>query len=266
MPVSLTYHKAVNPSTATVDQTTQEAPRKHRRVETNGTAAQHNPQLPILYMPPSHQVFLPHTIASATVEMPPTTQSFVTDQRRPSSAHSKQPTTSQGAAPPFRTFSNAGQTFSAGSSFAPNAAKTGSPSDASDQNVSPTSPFNQNGSQSIPTARPELEHMIVSVNRPKLSSDDMQWTTQFPLNNLSRSKDNTFSISKLSFSRLLGEIYDNLRSQVQEEGLSVVWIMSAIDQLGVVRDDGSLRAVVLDHQNSGQHTVQLYVVREQGEL
>ena len=118
----------------------------------------------------------------------------------------------------------------------------------------------------MPTARPELEHMIVSVNRQKYSSDDMQWTTQLPLNNLSSSKDNAFSISKLSFSLLLGEIYDNLRSQVHEEGLSIVWVMSAIDQLGVVRDNGSLMAVVLDHQNSGQHTIQLYVVREKGEL
>jgi len=116
------------------------------------------------------------------------------------------------------------------------------------------------------SARPELEHMILSVDRQKLSSDDMQWTTQFPLKNLSNSKDNALSISTLFSSRLLGEIYDNLRSQVQEGGLSIVWVMSVIDQLGVVRDDGSLRAAVLDHQNSGQYTIQLYVVREKGKL
>lgn len=265
MPVSSTNQQVGDPSIATDDQTTQ-APRKHPRIEANKPIPQYYPQLPILYMPPSHQVSLPHTIAPATVEMGPTTQPFVTDQRRPSSAHSTQTTNGQGAAPLFRLFSNAGQQFSAGFSFAPNTANTGPPSYASDPNLLPTFPFNHNGSQSIPAARPELEHMIVSVTRQKLSSDDMQWTTQFPLNNLSSSKDNTLSISKLSFSRLLGEIYDNLRSQVQEEGLSIVWVMSAIDQLGVVRDDGSLRAVVLDHQNSVQHIVQLYVVREKGEL
>jgi len=174
--------------------------------------------------------------------------------------------TSQGAASAFPTSSNAGQQFPAGFSFAPNAAQTGPPSYVSDSNVSPTFSLNNNGSYGIPAARPELEHMIVSVNRQKLSSDDMQWTTQFLLKNLSNSKDNAISISTLFFSRLLGEIYDNLRSQVQEEDLSIVWVMSAIDQLGVVRDDGSLRAVVLDHQNSGQYTIQLYVVREKGKL
>ncbi|KAH0284934.1 hypothetical protein KCU62_g7950, partial [Aureobasidium sp. EXF-3399] len=196
--------------------------------------------------------------------MPPTTQPSVSDQRR-SSTHSSRTTTGQEATPAFRTSSNAGQNYFAATSFTPNTAQTGPPSYASDSNVSPTFSLNNNGSHCIPAARPEFEHMIVSVNRQKLSSDDMQWTTQFPLKDLSNSKDNAISISTFFFSRLLGEIYDNLRSQAQEEGLSVVWVMSAIGQLGVVRDDGSLRAVVLDHQNSGQHTVQLYVVREKAE-
>ena len=106
--------------------------------------------------------------------------------------------------------------------------------------------------------------MIVSVNRQKLSSDDMQWTTQFPLEGLRTSKDSPISINKLLFSRLLDEIYDNLRNQVQEEGLSVVWVMSSIDQLGVIRDDSSLRASVLDHQNAGKNKGLLFVVREKG--
>jgi len=266
MPVSLAHQQQAGiPSTATTDQTTQEAPRKHPRIETKRSIPQHYPELPIIYMPPSHQVHLQPTIAPAAAEMPPTTQPSVSDQRR-SSTQSSRTTTGQGAASAFRTSSNAGQQFPAGFSFAPNAAQTGPPSYGSDPNVSPTFSSNNNGSDGIPAARPELEHMIVSVNRQKLSSDDMQWTTQFLLKNLSNSKDNAFSISTLFFSRLLGEIYDNLRSQVQEEGLSIVWVMSAIDQLGVVRDDGSLRAVVLDHQNSGQYTIQLYVVRERGKL
>lgn len=267
MPVSLAHQQqAGNSSTVTADQTSRETPRKHPRIEANRPIAQCHPQLPILYMPPWHQVSLPHTIAPASVEMPPTTQPSVSDLRRASSAQSSQTTTGQGTATPFRASSNASQHFSAGFGFAPNAAKTGPPSYASDPNISPTFPLNKinNGSQGILATRPELEHMIVSVTRQKLSSDDMQWTTQLPLNNLSSSKDNAFSISKLSFSHLLGEIYDNLRSQVQEEGLPIVWVMSTINQLGIVRDDGSLRAAVLDHQNSGQYTVQLYVVREKG--
>ena len=209
MPVSLAHQQqAGSSSTATNDRTTQEAPRKHPRSETKRSIPQYYPQLPILYMPPSHQVFLPHTVASAPVEMPPTTQPSVSDQRR-SSTHSSRTTTDHGAgAAAFRTSSNAGKNYFAASSFAPNTAQTGPPSYASDPNVSPTFSLNNNGSHSMTSARPELEHMILSVDRQKLSSDDMQWTTQFPLKNLSNSKDNALSISTLFSSRLLGEIYD----------------------------------------------------------
>jgi hypothetical protein len=266
MPVSLKHQAAMDHSTATTEQTTQETPRKHRRVEANNPIPQYYPNLPILYMPTSHPVSLPHTIAPTQVKMPPATHPSNSDQRRASSAHSTRTATGHGAVPTRLFPTNAGQHFSAGFGFAPNIAQTGPPSYASDHNVSPTFPLHNNIGQSDPPARPELEHMIVSVNRQKLSSDDMQWTTQFPLENLRSSNDKLFSISKLSFSRLLGEIWDNLRREVQEEGLSVVWVMSAIDQLGVVRDDGSLRAAILDHQNAGKHTIQLYVIREKGKL
>jgi hypothetical protein len=262
-PLPLRHQEADNLSTTMPDQTTGEAPRKHRRVETNIPTPQYYPQLPILYMPSSHQVSFPHTIAPPKVKMPPTTQPSASDQRRASSTHSIRTTTGleipQSNYHPQRPFPGFG--------FGPpSVAQTGPPSYASDHTISPTFPPDKNNDQHKPPARPELEHMIVSVNRQKLSSDDMQWTTQFPLENLLSLNDRSFSISKLSFSRLLGEISDNLRSEVQEEGLSIVWIMSNIEQLGVVRDDGSLRAVILDHQNAGKHTVQLYVVREKGEL
>jgi hypothetical protein len=266
MPVSLKHQAAIDHSTATTEQTTQETPRKHRRVEANNPIPQYYPNLPILYMPTSHPVSLPHTIAPTQVKMPPAAHPSSADQRRASSAHSTRTANGHGAVPTHLFPTNAGQNFHAGFGFAPNIAQTGPPSYASDPNVSPTFPLNNNIGQGDPPTRPELEHMIVSVNRQKLSSDDMQWTTQFPLENLRSSNDKVFSISKLSFSRLLGEIWDNLRREVQEEGLSVVWVMSAIDQLGVVRDDGSLRAAILDHQNAGKHTIQLYVIREKGKL
>ncbi|KAI4856132.1 hypothetical protein E4T45_02414 [Aureobasidium sp. EXF-8846] len=194
--------------------------------------------------------------------MPPTTQPSVSDQRRASSTHSIRTTT--GPEIPQSHFHP--QKPPPGFGWGPpNTTQTGPPSYASDHTVSPTFPPDKNNDQHKPPARPELEHMIVSVNRQKLSSDDMQWTTQFPLENLRSSNDKISSISKLSFSRLLGEISDNLRSEVQDEGLSIVWVVSNIEQLRVVRDDGSLRAVILDHQNAGKHTVQLYVVREKAE-
>jgi hypothetical protein len=266
MPVSLKHRETGDYSTATTEQTTQETPRKHRLVEANIPIPQYYPNLPILYMPPSHQVSLPHTIAPTQVKMPPANHPSNPDQRRASSAHSTRTTTGHGTVPTHLFPTTAGQPFPAGFDFARNIAQTGPPSYASDHNVSPTFPPNNNFGQNDPPARPELEFMIVSVNRQKLSSDDMQWTTQFPLENLRSSNDKVISISKLSFSRLLGEISDNIRSEVQEEGLSIVWVMSAIEQLGVVRDDGSLRAAVLDHQNTGKHTIQLYVIREKGKL
>jgi hypothetical protein len=262
-PLPLRHQQTENSSIAMADQTIGEAPRKHRRVETNTPAPQYYPQLPILYMPSSHQVSFPHTIAPTKVRMPPTNQPAVSDQRRTSSRHSIRTTT--GPEIPQSHFHP--QRPPPGFGFGPpNVAQTGPPSYASDHTISPTFPPDKNNDQHKPPSRPELEHMIVAVNRQKLSSDDMQWTTQFPLENLRSSNDKSLSISKLSFSRLLGEISDNLRSEVNEEGLSVVWVLSNIDQLGVVRDDGSLRAVVLDHQNAGKHTVQLYVVREKGQL
>jgi hypothetical protein len=243
-------------------QTIGEAPWKHRRVETNIPIPQYYPQLPILYMPSSHQVSLPHTIAPVKSKMPPTTQPSASDQRRASSPHSIR-TTGLEIPQSYFNLQKPPPSFGFGP---PNVTQTGAPAYASDHSISPIFPPNKNDGQHKPPAHPELEHMIVSVNRQKLSSDDMQWTTQFPLANLRSSNDKSLSISKLSFSRLLGEISDNLRSEVQEEGLYVVWVMSNIEQLGVVRDDGSLRAVILDHQNAGKHTVQLCVVGEMGEL
>jgi hypothetical protein len=270
MPVSHKRQDAGYPSIVVTDPTTQEAPRKHRRVESIEPMPQYHPELPILYMPSSHQVSLPHTIAPAQVKMPPTTHPSTSDQRRASSTHSSQTTTGRGTAPTHLPLKNAGPhlpvgpNFPAGFGFAPSAAQTGPPSYVSDPNASPTFSFNNSTGQNCTPARPQLEHMIVSVNRQKQFSGDMQWTTQFPLENLRSSNDIAISIGNLSFSRLLGEISENLLNQVQEQGLSVVWVMSSIDQLGVVSDNGSLRAAVLDHQNAGKHTIQLYVVREKG--
>lgn len=156
-----------------------------------------------------------------------------------------------------------------GSASVPTAGQTRPPSYAASdpnasQSVSPTFPFHPILGQAMPSTRPELGHMIVSVNRQKIVSDDMDWTTQFPLDDLRSSKTGTFSIDQLSHSRLLGEISEKIRSNVESEGNFVVWVMSTIDQLGIVRDNGSLKAAVLDHQIAGKHIVQLYVVSEKG--
>lgn len=172
---------------------------------------------------------------------------------------------------PTPTISTNAAQASTGFASVPNTGQTRTPSyTASDPNasqtVSPNFPFNANFDRVLPPTRPELGHMIVSVNRQKIVSDDMDWTTQFPLEDLRSSTAGDFSINQLSHSRLLGEISEKIRSNVESEGNSVVWVMSAIDQLGIVRDNGSLRAAVLDHQIAGKHIVQLYIVSEKGEL
>lgn len=142
------------------DQTTGEAPRKHRRVATNIPTPQYYPQLPILYMPSSHQVSLPHTIAPVKVKMPPSNQPSASDQSRASSTHSIRTTT----VPEIPQSYFHPQKPPPGFGFGPpNITQTGPPSYASDHTISSTFPPGNNNDQHKPPARPELEHMIVFV-------------------------------------------------------------------------------------------------------
>ncbi|KAG2165656.1 hypothetical protein VTO58DRAFT_102051 [Aureobasidium pullulans] len=120
-----------------------------------------------------------------------------------------------------------------------------------------TQTFNINTSQTMATSRPLLEHMIVSINRHKLANDDTDWTTQFPLKKLRITPVNPLTIDHIIYSRLQGEIMENLRNDTDAEGLTIVWVMSTTNQLGIVRDNDSLRAAVLDYQHTGKHIVQL---------
>lgn len=123
---------------------------------------------------------------------------------------------------------------------------------------------NINTSQIMATSRPFLEHMIVSINRHKLANDDTDWTTQFPLKKLRITPVNPITIDQCIYSRLQGEIMENLRNDTDAEGLTIVWIMSTTNQLGIVRDNDSLKAAILDYQHTGKHIVQLYIIRENG--
>ncbi|KAI4721816.1 hypothetical protein E4T48_01827 [Aureobasidium sp. EXF-10727] len=259
MSVSSSDSDAEHPLIALTNQTTQEPTGEHQRDGAITPTPQHQEQLQVQNTPPPHLPFLQSFIDAMLHRGNPYTGS---GQRRLSSAHATvgQQTT---------TYTNNSSVPT--SSCNPGAEQNPPPSYVSDPStsglVSPTLPSNANISQTMPPPRPELQHMIVSVNRQKYTSDDLQWTTQFPLENLRipSTVTNTFSIDQLSYSRLLGEIFDNLRKQVEEEGLSIVWVMSGIEQLGIVRDNGSLRAAVLDHQNVGKYTVQFYIVMEKAE-
>ncbi|CAD0110279.1 unnamed protein product [Aureobasidium uvarum] len=263
MPLSSSHWDTEHSLIALIDQTTQDPTRKHQRVQAIKQILAYQHQFQIQNMSPPHQPFLPSLITPTQVDMLHRDNPYAgSGQSRASSAHSTRATVGQHTT----TYSNMSSVPTA--SCNAGAEQNRLPSYVSDPStselVSPIFPSNANISQTMPPPRPDLEHMIVSVNRQKRASDDMQWTTQFPLENLRNStmSNDAFSISQLSYSRLVGEISDNLRSQVEEEGLSIVWVMSAIEQLGVVRDNGSLRAAVLDHQNTEKHTIQLYVVRE----
>ncbi|CAD0022791.1 unnamed protein product [Aureobasidium pullulans] len=124
---------------------------------------------------------------------------------------------------------------------------------------------NINTSQTMATSRPLLEHMIVSINRHKLANDDTDWTTQFPLKKLRITPVNPITIDQFIYSRLQGEIMENLRNDTDAEGLTIVWVMSTTNKLGIVRDNDSLRAAILDYQHTGKHIVQLYIIRENGD-
>ncbi|TIA22537.1 hypothetical protein D6C81_03284 [Aureobasidium pullulans] len=128
-----------------------------------------------------------------------------------------------------------------------------------------TQTSNVHTSQTMATSRPLLEHMIVSINRHKLANDDTDWTTQFPLKKLRITPVNPITIDQFIYSRLQGEIMENLRNDTDAEGLTIVWVMSTTNQLGIVRDNDSLKAAILDYQHTGKHIVQLYIIRENGD-
>ncbi|KAI5194832.1 hypothetical protein E4T39_08492 [Aureobasidium subglaciale] len=126
--------------------------------------------------------------------------------------------------------------------------------------ASPVSTSNKANS-TMPSTRLRLGDMIVSINRQKMFSDDSEWTAQFPLTELRRDSTSSFSIGQLLYARLCGEVDDKLRRNMETAGITIVWVMSETDQLGVIRNDSSLKAAVMDHQNHGKYTIQLYVVK-----
>ncbi|KAK5999839.1 hypothetical protein QM012_004927 [Aureobasidium pullulans] len=266
MSVSSRHEDVERPLIALINQTTQDPARSQHCVEAIGPILDYRHQLEIQNLPSPHRPFHPAPVNPAQVEMPQSSQPHCSDQRRTSSSHSSRTNTVQGMGSAHTISTNASQ-MNAGFASASNAGQTGPPSyAASEPNASsPTFPFDPVSDRSMPSARPELGHMIVSVNRQKIVSDDMDWTTQFPLEDLRSSTTGDFSINQLSYSRLLGEISEKIRSNVESEGNSVVWVMSNDNQLGIVRDTGSLRAAVLDHQIAGKHIIQLYVVKEKAE-
>ncbi|KAI5197398.1 hypothetical protein AUEXF2481DRAFT_2751 [Aureobasidium subglaciale EXF-2481] len=131
-----------------------------------------------------------------------------------------------------------------------NSGSTASPASASDK---PT--------PAMISTRPLLGDMVVSINRQKMFSDDSEWTAQFLLKELGRTPSGSLSIDQLLYACLCGEVDDKLRCNIETAGITLVWILSGTDQLGVIRNDSSLKAAVVDHQNHGKYTMHLYVVK-----
>ncbi|KAI5262655.1 hypothetical protein E4T47_09220 [Aureobasidium subglaciale] len=132
----------------------------------------------------------------------------------------------------------------------PNSGSTSYPASASDE---PT--------PALTSTRPLLGDMVVSINRQKMFSDDSEWTAQFLLKELGRTPSGSMSIDQLLYARLCGEVDDKLRCNMETAGITIVWVLFGTDQLGVIRNDSSLKAAVVDHQNHGKYTMQLYVVK-----
>ncbi|KAI5237207.1 hypothetical protein E4T42_09222 [Aureobasidium subglaciale] len=107
-----------------------------------------------------------------------------------------------------------------------NSGSTASPASASDK---PT--------PAMISTRPLLGDMVVSINRQKMFSDDSEWTAQFLLKELGRTPSGSLSIDQLLYARLCGEVDDKLRCNIETAGITLVWILSGTDQLGVIRND-----------------------------
>ncbi|KAG9595327.1 hypothetical protein KCU77_g5023, partial [Aureobasidium melanogenum] len=112
------------------------------------------------------------------------------------------------------------------------------------------------------TSRPAFKDMIVSIARHKTCIEDTALTYQFPLSileNWTMDGGSPREPTPSAFPQFNSIIENSLR--VARVNMSVVWCLSESGQLAIINDINSLRAAIMDHQNAGKSTIQLYVVK-----
>jgi hypothetical protein len=119
-------------------------------------------------------------------------------------------------------------------------------------------------------SRPKLDEMIVSVNRRQdLLTIDNAFTCQFPLSDLTYFHANPTNIpvmwlKQVAYTDLLTLLEARLKTCLDE--MTIVWCLAETGQLAIVNDRSSLCAAIMNHQHSGKHLIQLYIVDDSGKV
>lgn len=111
--------------------------------------------------------------------------------------------------------------------------------------------------------RPRPEDMIVSITRHKDCPDDLTYTYQFPLTTVMDPNEPSFNLPR--WDHFTDLVHEHLEV-VPDDVLSIVWCMGGSGRLAFVKDQTSLEAAVLDHQNFSKSVIELFVVDHDGEL
>lgn len=115
-------------------------------------------------------------------------------------------------------------------------------------------------------SRPKVQNMLIFASRHKTSTEDNDFTYQFPLLSIGLQSD----INGNPYDPLRKNVLADLSSMLEAHlcvsltEMSIVWCQVDSGQVAVVKDSGTLCAAVMDHQNAGKHTIQLYVVKKFG--
>ena len=111
--------------------------------------------------------------------------------------------------------------------------------------------------------RPRIEDIIASITRHKDGPGDMTYTYQFPVTTVMDPNEPYVNLPRWHhFTDLIQQHID----VVPDNKRLIVWCMGGSGRLGTVKDQTSLEAAVLDHQNYGKTVVELFVVDHDGEL
>ncbi|KAG9512609.1 hypothetical protein KCV07_g9328, partial [Aureobasidium melanogenum] len=116
------------------------------------------------------------------------------------------------------------------------------------------------------TVRPREEEMIVSYTRHRRSTNDVTYTSQFPLVARIKSVTPGNVVGGIQLvpaeQRFLEGLKYMLRDVLEIDGddYSVVWRMSETGQIAFVNFMHSFDVAVLDHKNANKKIIQLFVV------
>jgi hypothetical protein len=117
---------------------------------------------------------------------------------------------------------------------------------------------------------PKLDEMIVSVNRRQdHSSIDNAFTCQFPLSDLTYFHANSTNIPVMWLKQVGHtdlKILLGTRPKTCLDEMTIVWCLAETGQLAIVNDRSSLYAAIMNHQHSGKHLIQLYLVDDSGKV